>query len=133
MIFGLKNKSGLIIASPATFLIFLLPLPLPPPGLLRLPAILRSLCLSLRLRRLLHARCSLLLLTLFPDYRASLLGRRVNRGWSLNLFATPALWLRSWFPDLRSWCLLNMRCSHRLLTLIPDCRASLLERGFDRG
>ena len=120
MFFGLKDKSGLIIVSPASFLIFLLTLPLAPLGLLRLPAILRFLYLALRLWRLLNTRCRPRLLPLFLDCRASLLRRGIDRGWFLYL-------------ALRLWSLLHTLCSARLLPLILDYRASLLRRGFDRG
>ena len=93
--------------SPASFLIFLLALPLASLGLLRLPAILRSLYLALRLWGLLHTWCSNRLLPL-------------RRGWSLYL-------------ALRLWSLLHTLCSARVLPLILDYRASLLRRGFDRG
>jgi hypothetical protein len=54
---------------------------------------LRSLYLALRLWSLLHTRCSARLLPLFLDYLASLLGRGLDRGWSLNVFAATLLWL----------------------------------------
>ena len=97
--------------SPASFLIFLLPLPLAPSGCLRLPAILRSLYLALRLWRLLHTRCRPRLLYC----RASL------------------LWLRSLYLALWLWRLLHSRCNSRLLPLTLVCRAPLLGRGLDRG
>ena len=105
----LMNKSGLIIVPPASFLIFLLTLPLAlrlwcllhtwcSPRLLHCRASLlwlRSLYLALRRWCLLHTRCSPRLLPLTLDCRASLLRRGFDRGWSLNLFATTLLWLRA--------------------------------------
>ncbi len=85
MFFGLKDKSGLIILPPPSFLIFLLSLPLTPLGPL--------LYLALRHWRLLHTRCRPLLL----HCRASL------------------LWLRSLYLALRRWRLLHTRCRPRLL------------------
>jgi hypothetical protein len=61
---GLMDKSGLIIALPASVLILLLPLLMAPVGLLRLPFILRSLFLALRPWWLLLALCRPLLLPL---------------------------------------------------------------------
>jgi hypothetical protein len=141
------NKSGLIIVPPASFLIFLLTLPLAlrlwrllhtwcSPRLLHCRASLlwlRSLYLALRRWCLLHTRCSPRLLPLTLDCRASLLRRGFDRGWSLNLFATTLLWLRSLYLALRLWCLLHTRCRPRLLPLFLDYRASLLGRGLDRG
>ena|SRR6266568_4238413 len=75
--FGLMDKSGLIIAFPATFLFFLLPLALAlaPIGLLRLSPLLRSLFLALRPWCLLLTLtlCTIWLLPLIPECRASLL------------------------------------------------------------
>jgi len=90
-----KRRNELIIIGIVSILIFLLTLPLAPLGLLRLPAILRFLYLALRFWRLLNTRCRPRLLPLFLDCRASLLRRGIDRGWSLNLFATPLLWLRA--------------------------------------
>jgi hypothetical protein len=51
--------------------------------------------LALGLWRLLHTRCSHRLLPLLTLVcRASLLGRGLDLAWSLNVFATPVLWLR---------------------------------------
>ena len=62
---GLMDKSGLIIAFPASFLIFLLPLPVALAGLLGLYLILGSLFLALRPWCLLPRLCSPRLLPLF--------------------------------------------------------------------
>ena len=69
------DTSGLIIAFPASFFIFLLALPVASLGLLRLPPILRSLFLPLRPWRLLLTLCSPWRLPLILDCRALLLRR----------------------------------------------------------
>ena len=67
-----------------------------PIGLLRLPPILRSLFLALRSWRLLLTLFDPRLLPPILDCRASLLWRGLDRSRSLNVFATPALWLRAY-------------------------------------
>ena len=71
---GLLDKSGLIIVLPASFFIFLLPLPMASIGLLR------SLFLALRPWWVLLTLCSPWLLPLIMDCRASLLRRGLDWG-----------------------------------------------------
>jgi hypothetical protein len=74
------EKSGLIIASPASFLIFVLPLTVVPLGLLRFPPVMRFLFLALRPWGLLLTLCSPWLPPLILDSRAALLRRSLDRG-----------------------------------------------------
>ena len=108
----MTRTNGLIIAFPASFLIFLLPLALAPLGLLRLPSILRSLLLALR------SWC--LLLTLYPSWLLLLL--LYCRASLLPLF----LYCRA------SLLPLFLYCRASLLPLFLYCRASLLRRGLVR-
>jgi hypothetical protein len=72
------DKTGIIIALPASFLIFLLSLPVALLGLLRLPFILRFLLLALQPWCLLLMLYSPWLLPLVLDYRSSLLRRGLD-------------------------------------------------------
>ena len=69
-----------------------MPLAVVPIGIPRFPPLLPSLVLALRSwRLLLPLLCSRLLLPLFPDCRASLPGRSMDRGRPLYVFAPPML------------------------------------------
>ena len=72
------EKSGLIIASPASFLIFVLPLTVVPPGILRFTPVMRSLLLALRPWGLLFTLCPRWLLPAILDCRAALLRRGLD-------------------------------------------------------
>lgn len=104
---GLMDKSGLIVTLPASFLIFLLPLPAVLPGLLRLPPALRPWFMGLR-----------------PGFLTL-------RPWCLALHPW-FLTLHPWCLALRPWCLLLTLSSPWLLPLILGCRASLLRSGLLR-
>jgi len=142
------DTSGLIIAFPASFFIFLLALPVASLGLRRLPPILQSLFLALRPWRLLLTLYSPWLLPLFLGRasllplilhcRASLLRRglvrllrawasrtaRLGRRWTLDLLLPWASHPRLFLPSPLSRC--GRSLSSLLLKMLADCLVTRL-------